>query len=123
MSAVHEVFAPTTQEVALVNQIFAKHDPQNFGVITGDLAVNIFGGANLEVTTLGEIWDIADADKQGFLTRDGACVALRLIGWAQKGVAISALLVYERERDKSFPSESYYSSWWSKLAPSLSLMG
>ena len=115
------VFSPTHGEVALVNQIFAKHDPQKFGIITGDLAVNIFGGANLNASTLSQIWGIADADNQGFLTRKGVSVAVRLLGWAQKGEAISAELVNKRERDKSSP-ESYYSSW-SKLALSPLLMG
>ncbi|KAI9509957.1 hypothetical protein F5148DRAFT_1183471 [Russula earlei] len=86
-------FSPTQGEVALVNQIFNKHDPQKFGVITGELAVNIFGGANLSATVLGQIWGIADADQQGFLTRKGVSVAVRLIGWAQKGEAISPDLV------------------------------
>ncbi|KAH9966497.1 hypothetical protein BC827DRAFT_669896 [Russula dissimulans] len=86
-------FSPTQGEVALVNQIFNKHDPQKFGVITGDVAVNIFGSANLSATILGQIWGIADADKQGFLTRKGVSIAVRLIGWSQKGEAISADLV------------------------------
>jgi Cytoskeletal-regulatory complex EF hand len=116
------VFSPTHGEVALVNQIFAKHDPQKFGVITGEVAVNIFGGANLSATTLSQIWGIADADNQGFLTRKGVSVAVRLVGWAQKGEAISAELLNKRERDKSSPPKSYYSSW-SKLALSPSLMG
>lgn len=97
------VFSPTHGEVALVNQIFAKHDPQKFGIITGELAVNIFGGANLKATTLSQIWGIADADNQGFLTRKGVSVAVRLVGWAQKGEAISAELVNKRECDKSSP--------------------
>jgi epidermal growth factor receptor substrate 15 len=116
------VFSPTHGEVALVNQIFSKHDPQKFGIITGELAVNIFGGANLSASTLSQIWGISDADNQGFLTRKGVSVAVRLLGWAQKGEVISAELVNKRERDKSFSPESYYSSW-SKLAPSPSLMG
>ena len=114
-------FSPTHGEVALVNQIFAKHDPQKFGIITGEGAINIFGGANLSATTLSQIWGIADADNQGFLTRKGVSVAMRLVGWAQKGEALSTELVNKRERDESSP-ESYYSSW-SKLAPSPSLMG
>ncbi|KAH9060032.1 hypothetical protein EDB87DRAFT_1674880 [Lactarius vividus] len=86
-------FSPTQGEAALVNQIFNKHDPQKFGVITGDVAVKVFGGANLNATTLGQIWGIADAENQGFLTRKGVSIAVRLLGWAQKGDAISADLV------------------------------
>ena len=95
------VFSPTHGEVALVNQIFAKHDPQTFGVITGEDALDIFGGANLCATVSSQIWGIADADNQGFLTRKGVSVAVRLIGWAQKGEVVSAELVNQRERDES----------------------
>jgi epidermal growth factor receptor substrate 15 len=97
------VFSPTHGEVTLVNQIFAKHDTQKFGIITGEVAVNIFGSANLSATTLSQIWGIADADNQGFLTRKGVSVAVRLLGWAQKGEAISAELVNKRERDEFSP--------------------
>lgn len=99
-------FSPTQGEAALVNQIFSKHDPQSFGVITGDVAVKVFGGANLSASILGQIWAIADADNQGFLTRKGVSIAVRLLGWAQKGDAISADLVSKRERDAFSPSES-----------------
>ncbi len=95
------VFSPTHGEVALVNQIFAKHDTQKFGIITGDVIVNIFDGAKLHATTLSQIWGIADADNQGFLTRKGVSVAVRLVGWAQKGASISAELINKRECDES----------------------
>ena len=98
------VFSPTLGEVTLVNQIYAKHDPHKSGVITGEVAVDmIFSGANLSATASSQIWDIADADNQGFLTRKGVSVAVRLVGWAQKGEVISAELVNKRERDKSTP--------------------
>jgi epidermal growth factor receptor substrate 15 len=84
-----------------VNQIFAKHDPQKYGIVTSDIAVNVFGGANLSATTLSQIWGIADEDNQGYLTRKGVSVAVRLIGWAQKGDVVSAELVNKRERDAS----------------------
>jgi epidermal growth factor receptor substrate 15 len=95
-------FSPTPAEAALVNQIFNKHDPQKFGVITGEVAVNVFRGANLSAITLGQIWGIADADGQGFLTRKGVSAAVRLIGWAQKGDTVSGDLVNKREHDASF---------------------
>ena len=99
-------FSPTPGEVALVNQIFNKHDPQNFGIITGDIAVKVFGGANLNATTLGQIWAISDADNQGFLTRKGVSIAVRLLGWAQKGDAISMDSASKRERNASSRLES-----------------
>jgi len=95
-------FSPTPAEAALVNQIFSKHDPEKFGIITSDVAVNLFRGANLSAITLGQIWGIADAHDEGFLTRKGVSVAVRLIGWAQKGDTISGDLVNKREHDASF---------------------
>ena len=104
-------FSPTHAEVALVNQIFTKHDPQKFGVITGDAAVSIFGGTNLSATTLSQIWGIADADGQGFLNRKGVSVAMRLVGWAQKGEAISAELVNKREPGAYSHPETHHLSF------------
>ncbi|EJD02096.1 uncharacterized protein FOMMEDRAFT_124323 [Fomitiporia mediterranea MF3/22] len=78
-------FSPTPSELALVNSIFAKADPQKLGIVTGDKAVEAFAGANLPPNVLGEIWALADKENNGFLTRKGVAVALRLIGHAQKG--------------------------------------
>ncbi|KAF4604063.1 hypothetical protein EYR40_001246 [Pleurotus pulmonarius] len=83
------VFSPTPAETALVNQIFAQSDPQKLGVITGDVAVRVFGGAKLPPTVLGEIWNIADEDNKGWLSKKGVSVAVRLIGLAQKGEKIT----------------------------------
>ena len=92
-------FSPTPAETNIVNQIFTRNDPQKFGIITGEVAVKIFGGANLASSTLGEIWSIADADNNGFLTRKGVSVAVRLMGWAQKGETITEDLINKREFD------------------------
>jgi epidermal growth factor receptor substrate 15 len=87
---------PTAAELALVNQIFAAADPQKLGIITGDAALKIFAGTHLSSTVLGEIWSIADSDGNGFLTRKNTAVALRLIGQAQKGEAVSEVQVTRR---------------------------
>lgn len=86
-------FQPTTTELALSNQIFLLADPQKLGIITGDAAIKVFGGAHLSNVQLGEVWALADADNNGFLTRKGVAVALRLIGWAQKGETPTAALL------------------------------
>ncbi|TDL27224.1 hypothetical protein BD410DRAFT_739994 [Rickenella mellea] len=78
-------FTPTTAELALVSQVFAAADTQKLGIITGDAAVKIFAGAKLSPTVLGEVWAIADKENNGFLTRKGVAIALRLIGHAQNG--------------------------------------
>ena len=89
-------FAPTPAELTLVNQIFAKVDTQKLGIITGDVAVELFAGSNLSSIVLGEVWQIADSDNNGFLSRKGVAVAVRLMGWAQKGEKVTEDLVYKR---------------------------
>ncbi|KAF9228776.1 hypothetical protein BS17DRAFT_691519 [Gyrodon lividus] len=86
-------FTPTSPELALVNQIFAQADTQKIGILTGDVAVKVFGGAKLAPTVLGEVWGIADDDNNGFLTKKGVAIAVRLIGWAQKGEKVSQALL------------------------------
>ncbi|TFK25070.1 hypothetical protein FA15DRAFT_379088 [Coprinopsis marcescibilis] len=84
---------PTPAEATLVNQIFLYADPQKLGVITGDAAIKVFDGAKLLPTVLGEIWQIADEDNQGWLSRKGVAVAVRLMGWAQKGERVTEALL------------------------------
>ncbi|KZV61887.1 hypothetical protein PENSPDRAFT_693017 [Peniophora sp. CONT] len=83
----------SSAETALVEQIFAKNDSQGFGVITGDVAVGVFGGSKLPSTVLGEIWSLADNDNKGFLDKQGVAVAIRLIGHAQAGRQVSEALL------------------------------
>lgn len=96
-------FSPTQSETALVNQIFALFDPQKFGILTGDVAIKAFAGANLPPTTLGEIWNIADEDNNGWLSRKGVSIAVRLMGWAQRGDNVSKELLGRRKPCPPFP--------------------
>ncbi|KAI5983758.1 hypothetical protein EDD15DRAFT_1834720 [Pisolithus albus] len=86
-------FTPTPAEVALTNQIFAQADTQKIGILTGEVAVKVFGGSKLPPTVLGEIWSIADEENNGYLTRKGVSVALRLMGHAQKGEKVDKSLL------------------------------
>ncbi|KAF5372949.1 hypothetical protein D9758_001736 [Tetrapyrgos nigripes] len=86
-------FVPTQAEASLVNQVFVQGDPQKLGILTGDVAVRIFGGAKLPPTVLGEIWGIADEENNGWLSRKGCAIAVRLMGWAQKGEKVSKELI------------------------------
>ncbi|EKM55751.1 uncharacterized protein PHACADRAFT_209279 [Phanerochaete carnosa HHB-10118-sp] len=88
-------FTPSPQEVALVNQIFAQADAQKIGVVTGEVAVKIFSGSKLPATTLAEIWNLADEDGKGVLTRKDVAVAVRLLGHAQRGERITEALVHK----------------------------
>ncbi|KAG8779755.1 hypothetical protein FRC12_023852 [Ceratobasidium sp. 428] len=78
-------FSATAQEQQVIKAVLAKADTQDLGVVTGDEAVKVFAGSGLPPTTLGEIWQLADTDNNGFLTEVGLGIALRLIGWAQAG--------------------------------------
>jgi epidermal growth factor receptor substrate 15 len=91
-----KTFAPTPNELALVNQIFTRVDTQKTGILTGDVAVEVFQGSRLPPQTLGEIWQLADSDNQGFLTRKGVAIALRLIGHAQKGEQVGESSISKR---------------------------
>jgi epidermal growth factor receptor substrate 15 len=90
-------FSPTPGETALTSQIFTLADPQNLGIVTGDAAVKVLSGANLSHAVLGEVWGIADKDNNGFLTRKGVAIALRLIGHAQKGEPVAESLLDKRQ--------------------------
>jgi epidermal growth factor receptor substrate 15 len=83
-------------ELALVQQLFSQADPNKHGIITGEAALQSFGKTGLPPATLGEIWALADKDNNGFLTRKDAAIALRLIGHAQKGEAITEALANKR---------------------------
>lgn len=97
-------FSPTPAELSIVSQIFAQADPQKLGVLTGDVAVKVFGGAKLPPTTLGEIWNISDEDNKGWLPKKGVAIAVRLIGWAQKGEKMTQALLNKRKAHVFRPS-------------------
>ncbi|EAU88413.1 UBA/TS-N domain-containing protein [Coprinopsis cinerea okayama7 len=84
---------PTPAEASLVNQIFLHADPQKLGVITGDAAVKVFDGSKLPAAVLGEIWSLADEDNNGWLSKKGVAIVVRLMGWAQKGEPVSEALI------------------------------
>ncbi|KAJ7047690.1 hypothetical protein C8F04DRAFT_1059753 [Mycena alexandri] len=79
-------FTPSAEESALVATLFSRGEPHKLGVLTGQVALELFGKTNLSDQVLGEIWGIADKDGHGWLSPKQAAVAVRLIGWAQVGV-------------------------------------
>lgn len=90
------LFSASVEELGLVSRILARADPQNLGFVTGDAAIDILGGSGLSLRILGEIWDIADEESKGHLSEKGLAIAVRLIGWAQKGEIITQALVNKR---------------------------
>lgn len=102
--------SPTPAEATLVNQIFLHADPQKLGVITSDAAVKVFDGSKLPATVLGEIWAMADEDNNGWLSRKGVAIVVRLMGWAQKGETISPALLQKRTSSNCFALPSVQES-------------
>lgn len=88
-------FVPSPQEVALVNQIFIQTDSQKIGVVTGEAAVKVFSGSKLPPSVLAEVWNLADEDNKGVLTRKDVAVAIRLLGHAQRGETLSEALIHQ----------------------------
>lgn len=72
-------WAVTAQDKAQFDQIYAGLDTQNRGAITGEQAVQFFSNSRLPEEALAQIWDLADINSQGRLTRDEFAVAMYLI--------------------------------------------
>lgn len=79
----------TNEEKRLFGQLFKQCDPETLGIVTGEVARTIFERSGLPPRVLGEIWQLADTDNNGFLDQVGFSLALRLIGYAQDGTSPS----------------------------------
>ncbi|KAK9460641.1 uncharacterized protein V1516DRAFT_604030, partial [Lipomyces oligophaga] len=75
----------SSEERSLYSQLFRSLDVSNSGVISGDVARTLLERSGLSPLVLGRIWQIADAQNNGFLNHNGFAVALRLIGHVQNG--------------------------------------
>ncbi|OCF41630.1 hypothetical protein I317_04540 [Kwoniella heveanensis CBS 569] len=82
----------TPQAKATSDQFFSQLDPQNKGVIEGDVAVPFMLQSQLDENSLASIWDLADIRKEGKLTRDEFAVAMHLINAKLAGQDIPASL-------------------------------
>jgi epidermal growth factor receptor substrate 15 len=90
-------FVASKAEVTLVSEILTRAGSQLSGVVTGNAAVEIFGTkVGLPPDVLSTIWNLADEGNTGNLTRKGVTIAVRLIGWAQRGVGVTPDLVNTR---------------------------
>lgn len=69
----------TPPEKAQFDTIFGTIDTAKAGVITGDQAVGFFMKAQLPEEVLAQIWDLADIDADGQLTKDEFAVAMYLV--------------------------------------------
>lgn len=67
------------QEKVHFDGIFETVDTGKVGLITGDQAVGFFMKAQLPEEVLAQIWDLADIDADGQLSRDEFAVAMYLV--------------------------------------------
>ena len=81
----HPILKLTQQEKAAYGHYFNLADTDSLGVVTGERAVSFFEKTNVPAPVLGEIWQIADTENRGLLTKAGFCMVLRLIGQYQNG--------------------------------------
>jgi len=72
-------WAVSPQDKAQFDLIFATVDTQNRGFITGEQAVGFFSNSKLPEDALAQIWDLADINSEGQLSRDEFAVAMYLI--------------------------------------------
>ncbi|KAG6007891.1 hypothetical protein E4U21_005369 [Claviceps maximensis] len=70
---------------AKFDQIYVTIDKTNKGFITGEEAVPFFSQSNLSEDALAQIWDLADFNSTGQLTREGFAVAMYLIRQQRSG--------------------------------------
>lgn len=92
MSIQNSQWDVTPQAKATSDGFFSQLDPQNKGVIDGDVAVPFMLQSQLDEATLANIWDLADIRKEGKLTRDEFAVAMHLINVKLSGQEIPTSL-------------------------------
>ncbi|GMM38555.1 Ede1 protein [Saccharomycopsis crataegensis] len=83
---------PTPEEKVLYSKIFKSLDQEKLGLVTGEVAGLTFEKSGLDSQTLYQIWEISDAQGNGFLKQLDFIRALRLIGHVQSGKALDANL-------------------------------
>ncbi|OAD66875.1 hypothetical protein PHYBLDRAFT_128422, partial [Phycomyces blakesleeanus NRRL 1555(-)] len=69
----------TAQEKTQSDAFFDKLDVRHAGVLQGKEAVEFFKNSQLPDADLAHIWDIADTQRSGQLTRDEFAIAMHLI--------------------------------------------
>ncbi|KAK4464651.1 tubulin alpha chain [Cladorrhinum samala] len=69
----------TPQDKARFDLLYEELDKSKKGFITGEEAVTFFSQSNLSEDALAQIWDLADVNSEGRLTRDEFAVAMYLI--------------------------------------------
>ncbi|KAM3423944.1 hypothetical protein BST61_g1338 [Cercospora zeina] len=81
----HSILNLSPDEKRAFAFLFNQADKDQLGVVTGENAVSFFERTKVSPDILGEIWQIADTENRGFLSKPGFCMVLRLIGHYQAG--------------------------------------
>ncbi|EEB87207.1 hypothetical protein MPER_15539 [Moniliophthora perniciosa FA553] len=76
---------PSLDEATLIDRILANSTSDN---LEPDTAVELFLQSGLTPEILSDIWNLADGGSKGYLSREEMTIALRLMGWAQRGVPV-----------------------------------
>lgn len=77
-------WAISAQEKTSYDNLFNKVDTTGRGFITGEQAVHFFSDSGLPEDVLAGIWDLADINSEGQLSRDEFAVAMYLIRQQRK---------------------------------------
>lgn len=93
--AEHAILNLTPDEKRAYGYLFSQADKDQLGVVTGENAVNFFERTQVSPNVLGEIWQLADTENRGLLTKPGFCMVLRLIGHYQAGREPTAELAFK----------------------------
>ncbi|KAL0580926.1 hypothetical protein V5O48_001120 [Marasmius crinis-equi] len=87
--------SPSPDETTLTERVLQSTGSSENDHLGPEAAVELFLSSGLTPEVLAEIWRIADVGEKGFLSRDEVTVALRLVGWAQRGVVVTAELTVQ----------------------------
>lgn len=106
----------SAEEKRVFTYLFNLADTDKLGVVTGERAVGFFERTKVSPNVLGEvehlhrkqtyavadsplqIWQLADTENRGLLTKPGFSVVLRLIGHYQAGREPTAELAFKRKK-------------------------
>ena len=90
-----KAFSPSEDELVLASQILLITDCQQSGALKADAAIDVFERSGLSYPILRDIWNIADENESGDLTRHELAAAIRLMGWVQAGKVLEESLLIE----------------------------
>ncbi len=66
--------------------MFANIDLEETGKIASHMAMDIFGKQGMSFGAVGQIWAIADADKDDALSLIEFCIAMHLVDMKKQGM-------------------------------------